>query len=56
MIDALRGETAFFTLGVMLPCLMVLVTVAWLAYRGFFQIGGPGPKRASADRERKADG
>lgn len=44
MIDGLGSEEAFFTLGVVLPLLMMLVTVAWLARRGLIQLL-PRPKR-----------
>jgi Mg2+ and Co2+ transporter CorA len=37
MINALGTERAFFALGVILPILMVLVTVAWLAHRGLIR-------------------
>ena len=39
MITALDGRVAFFVLGVLLPTLMVLLTVAWFYFRGFIQIG-----------------
>jgi Mg2+ and Co2+ transporter CorA len=38
MIRALDGRLAFFALGVLLPCAMVLVTVAWFTQRGFIQL------------------
>jgi Mg2+ and Co2+ transporter CorA len=38
MIGALDSRLAFFALGVLLPCAMVLVTVAWFTQRGFIQL------------------
>src|SRR5262249_48299040 len=37
MIEALGSAGAFFALGVVLPALMVLITVAWLSHRGMIR-------------------
>lgn len=39
MISALGSAAAFFSLGVLLPTLMVLLTVAWFIHRGVVKIG-----------------
>jgi Mg2+ and Co2+ transporter CorA len=39
MISALGSAAAFFVLGVLLPTLMVLLTVAWFIHRGVVKIG-----------------
>ena len=39
MIASLDSSAAFLILGVLLPTLMVLLTVAWFYFRGFIQIG-----------------
>jgi Mg2+ and Co2+ transporter CorA len=54
MTAALRSEAAFLTLGVLLPALMVLLTVAWFIRRGFIQIGRRPPAHASRDDAQKS--
>lgn len=49
MIDALNSESAFFTLGVILPSAMVLLTVLWLMSRGLLKVKTP-PVREDAEQ------
>jgi Mg2+ and Co2+ transporter CorA len=50
MIGALNGATPFFSLGVLLPTSMVLLTVGWLCYRGFIRFGRRRPSASPADK------
>jgi Mg2+ and Co2+ transporter CorA len=50
MIDALKNAFAFFALGVVLPALMVLLTVAWLMHRGILQFAPRRPPKDVRDR------
>jgi Mg2+ and Co2+ transporter CorA len=54
MISALDGKAAFFTLGMLLPISMVLLTVAWFIQRRFIQIGRrrPAPPPGNGARQR----
>jgi Mg2+ and Co2+ transporter CorA len=56
MISALGSAAAFFVLGLLLPTLMVLLTVAWFIHRGFIKIGRRLPTHPPGDDARKRDG
>ena len=55
LTTALQSETAFFTLGVMSPTLMVLLTLGWFIQRGFIKIGRRTPARPPAEAEGTKD-
>jgi Mg2+ and Co2+ transporter CorA len=55
MIGALGGPSAFFALGMVLPTLMVLITVAWLHYRGIIKLGRRRSPRAPPSGASTAD-